>query len=122
MPVKDNTGKVIVSLLAGATAGVVAGLLLAPETGDETRKTLAQSASKLWSGSLGQLLKDAAARLNVPVPAATSAPASADQQAADALLHGMNNPEPGDLATPAGAGNGRSLEGDREDDAQELRS
>jgi gas vesicle protein len=36
---KDN-GKVIVSLLAGATAGIVAGLLLAPETGDDLRKSL----------------------------------------------------------------------------------
>ncbi|RZK30742.1 MAG: YtxH domain-containing protein [Hymenobacter sp.] len=122
MPVKDNTGKIIVSLLAGATAGVVAGLLLAPETGDETRKTLAQGASKIWSGNLGQLLKGAAARLNIPVPAATATPASTDQQAADALLHGMSSPEPGDLATPAGAGNGHSLEGDREDDANVLRS
>ena len=31
---KDEKGKVILSLLAGATAGIVAGLLLAPETGE----------------------------------------------------------------------------------------
>ena len=123
MPVKDNSGKVIVSLLAGATAGIVAGLLLAPETGDDTRKTLAKGAGKLLDGNLGQMLKAAVARLNIPVPATTSAPASADQQAADALLSKMgDSPEPGDLATPAGAGNGRSLEGDREDDENGLRS
>ena len=38
---KDDKGKVILSLLAGATAGIVAGLLLAPETGDETRRACA---------------------------------------------------------------------------------
>ena len=43
---EDTKGKVILSLLAGATIGAVAGLLLAPETGDETRSGLKKSASK----------------------------------------------------------------------------
>ncbi|UOR05787.1 hypothetical protein MUN82_01505 [Hymenobacter aerilatus] len=44
---KDNAGKIILSLLIGATAGAVAGLLLAPEAGEETRANLKKSAAKL---------------------------------------------------------------------------
>ena len=49
-----DTGKVIVSLLAGATAGNVTGLLLAPENGDDLRKSLRESDSspKMPSASL----------------------------------------------------------------------
>jgi len=52
---KDNNGKIILSLLVGATAGAVAGLLLAPETGEGTRASLKQSVSKLGD-DLGKLL------------------------------------------------------------------
>ncbi|NML64375.1 YtxH domain-containing protein [Hymenobacter sp. RP-2-7] len=107
---KDNNGKVIVSLLAGATAGIVAGLLLAPETGEDTRKTLAQGADKLWSGSLGDKVKGALARFT---GAAAATPAhNADKQAADERLQSLSAAEPGDLTAPAGAGNGRSVGGD----------
>jgi gas vesicle protein len=44
---KDNSGKIILALLAGASAGVVAGILMAPETGEATRGSLKKSASKL---------------------------------------------------------------------------
>jgi len=60
---QDTKGKVILSLLAGATAGLVAGLLLAPETGDETRASLKKSASKL-TDDLSKLLKDGLERAN----------------------------------------------------------
>lgn len=109
MPIRDNNGKVIVSLLAGATAGIVTGLLLAPETGEDTRKSLVQSADKLWSGSLGDALRGALARFTGP---AADTPAHADKQAADARLQSLAAPEPGDLTAPAGAGNGRSVSGD----------
>ncbi len=46
---KDNSGKIILALLAGASAGVVAGILMAPETGETTRDNLKKSASKLGS-------------------------------------------------------------------------
>ena len=108
---KDN-GKVIVSLLAGATAGIVAGLLLAPETGDDTRKGLAQEADKLLKGSLGSKIKEALARFTGPAAPSAGTAAHADQQSAEALLNNLNPAEPGDLATPPGAGNGRSLAGD----------
>lgn len=60
---KDTTGKIIFSLLAGATAGIVAGLLLAPETGDETRSGLKKSAAKLGD-DLNKLVQDNLTKLN----------------------------------------------------------
>lgn len=43
----DNTGKVISALLIGAAAGALTGLLLAPESGDKTRRKLNKSAKDL---------------------------------------------------------------------------
>ncbi|WP_324671811.1 YtxH domain-containing protein [Hymenobacter sp. GOD-10R] len=60
---KDNNGKIILSLLVGATAGAVAGLLLAPETGEGTRASLKQSADKLGN-DLGKLFKQGVSRFN----------------------------------------------------------
>jgi len=109
---KDN-GKVIVSLLAGATAGIVAGLLLAPETGDDLRKSLREAAGK-WGGSLGKLAQDALSKLqNQPGHTNADAAVSEDRNAADALFDSMStkSAEPGDLTTSA-TGNGRSIGGD----------
>lgn len=44
---KDNSGKIMLALLAGASAGVIAGLLMAPDSGTATRDSLKKSASKL---------------------------------------------------------------------------
>jgi len=44
---KDNSGKVMLALLAGASAGVIAGLLMAPETGEATRTSVKKWASKV---------------------------------------------------------------------------
>lgn len=41
-----STTNVILALLAGAAAGTVIGLLIAPESGEETRKKLVKSAEK----------------------------------------------------------------------------
>lgn len=115
---KDN-GKVIVSLLAGATAGIVTGLLLAPETGEDLRKSLREAAGK-WGGSLGKLAQDALSKLqNQPEPGHTNpdAAVSEDRNAADALFDSMSRKskaaslEPGDLTTSA-TGNGSSIGGD----------
>lgn len=105
---KDN-GKVIVSLLAGATAGIVAGLLLAPETGEEARQGIRESAKKWWGGGLGKLAQDVLAKLQGGPPN-PSAAVSEDKNAADALFNAMGNAAPGDLATPAG--NSYSVAGD----------
>lgn len=90
---QDTKGKVILSLLAGATAGIVAGLLLAPETGDEARADIKESAGKL-NKDLARLLKEGKSRLE---SFAGKAPAATEQQhddrtAADDLLDTMNQP------------------------------
>lgn len=43
----DNTGAILGSLFVGALAGAVAALLLAPQSGSETRQRLAEEAEKL---------------------------------------------------------------------------
>ncbi|RNI29494.1 YtxH domain-containing protein [Rufibacter immobilis] len=53
---KDDNGKIILAMLAGASAGLVAGILMAPEAGEATRGNLKKSASKLGSG-LGSTLQ-----------------------------------------------------------------
>ena len=89
---KDDKGKVIFSLIAGATAGIVAGLLLAPETGDDTRSNLRKSAAK-WSDDLGKLVKDTLAKVQGTDAEAghtnPDAAVSEDKQAADRLLEGL---------------------------------
>ena len=88
---KDDNGKVILSLLAGATAGIVAGLLLAPETGLDTRSNLRRSASK-WGGDLSKLVKGTLAKFqNDEEPGHTNPDAalSEDKEAADRLLDGL---------------------------------
>ena len=42
-----NASKTLITLTAGAVVGAAAALLLAPKTGAETRKALADSAGKL---------------------------------------------------------------------------
>jgi gas vesicle protein len=87
---KDDKGKVIFSLLAGATAGVVAGLLLAPETGDQVRAGLRRSASK-WSGDLSRLMKDTLAKVQGGAGHTNpDAAVSEDKDAADRLLQGLS--------------------------------
>ena len=121
---KDDKGKVIISLLAGATAGIVAGLLLAPETGDETRSGLRRSAAK-WGGDLSKLFKDTLAKAQGGASDYTSshassqtnpdASASEDKEAADRLLQGLSASgtaqEAAALTAPATA-NATSIAGD----------
>jgi gas vesicle protein len=92
---KDDKGKVIFSLIAGATAGIVAGLLLAPETGDDTRSNLRKSASK-WGDDLSKLLKGTLAKVQGEAPGHTNADAavSEDKEAADRLLQGLSGGTP----------------------------
>jgi gas vesicle protein len=49
---KDNSGKVLLALLAGASAGVIAGLLMAPDTGEVTRGSV-----KKWAGKMSKDLE-----------------------------------------------------------------
>ena len=86
----DSKGKVIFSLIAGATAGIVAGLLLAPETGDDTRSNLRRSATK-WGGDLSKLVKDTLAKAQGTASEHTNpdAAVSEDKATADRLLQGL---------------------------------
>ncbi|MFN3317072.1 MAG: YtxH domain-containing protein [Raineya sp.] len=43
----SNGQKILLSFLAGAAAGVVAGLLIAPDSGKEIRKKIAKKASDI---------------------------------------------------------------------------
>jgi gas vesicle protein len=85
---QDNKGKVILSVLAGATAGIMAGLLLAPETGEEARAGLRRSASK-WAGNLGKLFKDTVATSGGHTN--PDAAVSEDKAAADRLLENFSS-------------------------------
>ena len=51
----DNSGKILLAALAGAGAGIIAGMLMAPDKGQATRDNLMQAANK-YSGQLGEQL------------------------------------------------------------------
>lgn len=52
---EDNTGKILLAALAGAGAGIIAGMLLAPDKGSATRENWRGLATK-YSGQLGDQL------------------------------------------------------------------
>ena len=43
----EDSSKVLVSLIIGAAAGLVAGVLLAPQSGEETRQQLSDTADRV---------------------------------------------------------------------------
>jgi len=59
---KDG-GKVLLLLLTGAVAGAVAALLLAPQSGEETRKQLKKTAGKL-KDDIGSTVKNGIDKIN----------------------------------------------------------
>jgi hypothetical protein len=89
----DNNGKVILSLLAGATAGVVAGLLLAPEAGEATRSSLKKAATD-FGGDLGKFFQDSLSKVRAAAGQDgpnDEAAVSEDRAAADELFNSMNS-------------------------------
>ena len=50
----NTTSKVILGILGAAAAGVVIGMLVAPEKGEETRKKLKKTAGE-WADNLSHL-------------------------------------------------------------------
>ncbi|WP_345113295.1 YtxH domain-containing protein [Hymenobacter algoricola] len=52
---EDNSGKILLAVLAGAGAGIIAGMLMAPDKGAATRESLKNAATK-YSGTLGEQL------------------------------------------------------------------
>jgi len=53
----NTTSKIALGVLGAVAAGVVIGLLLAPEKGTETRKKIKKTAGG-WVDSLGHLFSD----------------------------------------------------------------
>ncbi len=111
---KDQNGKIILSLLAGASAGIIAGLLLAPDTGEETRTTLKKSASK-FSDDLTKLFQDSLAKVNDLKGGSSQGgdqASSANRANADDILNSLKSSstvgtradQSGDLASAPGAG------------------
>ena len=49
----NNAGKILLAVLAGAGAGIIAGMLLAPDKGSATRENWKGAATK-YSGQLGE--------------------------------------------------------------------
>ena len=54
----SNRTKLILGLVGAAAVGVAIGMLLAPETGQDTRKRIASTAGG-WGNSLGDLFNSA---------------------------------------------------------------
>ena len=52
-----NSGKIFIGIIAAATAGVVIGMLIAPEKGDDLRKNIKNSVGD-WSKKLSNLLAE----------------------------------------------------------------
>ena len=92
----NSNGKVILSLLAGATAGAVAGLLLAPETGATTRSSLKQAATD-FGGDVSKFFQDTLSKVrgaSTGVPNSQAA-VSEDRAAADSLFNSMSSANDG---------------------------
>ena len=53
----NTTSKVLLGILGAAAAGVVIGLLVAPEKGSETRKKLRKTAGD-WADNLSSMWSD----------------------------------------------------------------
>lgn len=74
--------KLVLGLVGAAAAGVVIGLLLAPDTGSATRRKIADTASD-WGGSLGDLFATAKDEVAGLAKKGHKAAESAGRRAAD---------------------------------------
>lgn len=52
---EDNSGKILLAVIAGAGAGIIAGLLMAPDKGKATREKIGSAATK-YTGQVGDQL------------------------------------------------------------------
>ncbi|OON68703.1 YtxH domain-containing protein [Hymenobacter sp. CRA2] len=104
---KDNSGKVLLALLAGASAGIVAGLLMAPEAGTATRETWGKSLGK-FGDDLNKLLQDGLSKLDALKGGGGSGDeAGADRSGAEDALAGMGGGASGSAGSSS-SGRGKS--------------
>lgn len=109
----NTNGKIILSLLAGATAGVVAGLLLAPETGEATRGNFKKAATD-FGDDLSKFVQDTLDKVRGGASNAgpnTEAAVSEDRAAADSLFNSMNTAEAGQTTGSGAQGDNAATAG-----------
>ena len=57
-----NSGSIFIGIIAAATAGVIIGMLIAPEKGEDIRKNIKDTAGD-WAKKLGNLIVDGKEKL-----------------------------------------------------------
>ncbi|HTJ50936.1 MAG TPA: YtxH domain-containing protein [Cyclobacteriaceae bacterium] len=57
-----NSGSIFIGIIAAATAGVIIGMLIAPEKGEDLRKNVKDTAGD-WAKKLGNLIVDGKEKL-----------------------------------------------------------
>ncbi len=58
-----NSGNIFIGIIAAATAGVIIGMLIAPEKGEDLRKNIKDSAGD-WAKKLSQFITDGKDQFN----------------------------------------------------------
>jgi len=96
---RDNSGKIILALLAGASAGIVAGLLMAPDSGTVSRDNLKKYAGKL-SKDLEKAVQENYAKVQENLSKLSDINPGALLGNAGSML-GLSKPENGTGAGPA---------------------
>ena len=75
-----STSKVILGIVGAAAAGVVIGLLLAPDKGSETRRRIGKTAGQ-WADSLTHLFDNGKAAIDEMAKKVKGVKAAAEEQA-----------------------------------------
>lgn len=58
-----NSGSIFIGIIAAATAGVIIGMLIAPEKGEDLRKNVKDTAGE-WAKKLGNLIVEGKDKLS----------------------------------------------------------
>lgn len=58
-----NSGSIFIGIIAAATAGVIIGMLIAPEKGEDMRQNIKDTAGN-WAKKLGDLVASGKEQLN----------------------------------------------------------
>ncbi|MFO8054940.1 MAG: YtxH domain-containing protein [Bacteroidales bacterium] len=68
----SNSGKVLIGVLAGAAAGVITGVLIAPSSGKETRDTIQSKTDELLT-NVKEVLRNQKEKVGETVKKSTGA-------------------------------------------------